>query len=262
LAPDSGSVRINGVDLAHNPRLAKSGLGYLPDQSVFYPEMTVIAYLHFCARLRGLCGEGLDIQLSIVVEELGLAGVLSHRIDHLSRGFRQRVALAQALVHRPKVLVLDEPTEGLDPAQVSQLRSLIRSFAGLTTVLLSSHILCEVEAICDRAIIIDSGKVSDSVFFDAKRVTPENKYTYKLSYLGDSSIVVSSISKISGLFILRHEPDAHPVSEICFSVESADVLTEVMKHLSMLGADFRELKRCDTSLEEVFFNATSRGGVN
>jgi ABC-2 type transport system ATP-binding protein len=166
LAPTSGTVAVAGHDVVDEPLAARAALGYLPETPPLYPEMIVAAYLRFCGRLRGLGGRALQARVEQVIERCGLARVSGRICGNLSRGFRQRVGLAQALVHDPAVLVLDEPTTALDPGQIKEIRDLLRALtvesagpAGRRTVILSTHRLEDVTATCDRVIVISRGRL-------------------------------------------------------------------------------------------------------
>jgi len=158
LGATSGRALIGGVDVYERPREVKQLVGYLPEAPPLYVDMTVRSYLRFCARLKG--AREPKVAVEQVIERVGLSSVAHRLIEHLSKGYRQRVGIAQALVHEPKVLILDEPASGLDPAQRKEIRDLVRELAdGDTTVVLSTHVLPEVEAICDRVIIIRDGRI-------------------------------------------------------------------------------------------------------
>jgi ABC-2 type transport system ATP-binding protein len=157
LGATSGRALVGGVDVLEKPKAVKKIVGYLPEVPPLYTEMTVQGFLHFCAQIKGVADR--DKAVARVIEQTGLAGVAHRLIEHLSKGYRQRVGLAQALVHSPQVLILDEPTSGLDPAQRVEIRELLRELAGEVTVVLSTHVLSEVEAICKRVIIIDRGRI-------------------------------------------------------------------------------------------------------
>ncbi len=159
LQPDEGTVIVNGCDVLEHTLEVQSEIGYLPETAPLYPELTVQGYLRMMADLRGIPQEQQRSQLSEAVYATGLADHLARPIGELSKGFRQRVGLAQAIIHKPQLLILDEPTIGLDPTQVVEVRRLIRRLAEESTVLLSTHILPEVEALCDRVIILISGRI-------------------------------------------------------------------------------------------------------
>nr|MBO2489521.1 multidrug ABC transporter ATP-binding protein [Gammaproteobacteria bacterium] len=159
LAPTSGTIRVCGHDVAHEPLAAKACMGYLPEGAPSYSEMTVRAFLEFIADVRGLTGERRRSRLDDVISRLALAGVLEQVIETLSKGFRRRVGLAQALLHDPQVLILDEPTDGLDPNQKHEVRTLINAMSKDKIIVISTHILEEVDAVCNRAIIIAGGRI-------------------------------------------------------------------------------------------------------
>jgi len=159
LSPTSGSIRVCGHDVADAPIAAKSSMGYLPEGAPSYGEMSVRAFLEFIADVRGLSGERRTSRLDDVIARLGLQSVLHQVIETLSKGFKRRVGLAQALLHDPPVLILDEPTDGLDPNQKHEVRTLISAMAQDKIIVISTHILEEVDAVCSRAIIIANGRI-------------------------------------------------------------------------------------------------------
>jgi ABC-2 type transport system ATP-binding protein len=159
LAPTSGSVSVCGYDVQNAPLAAKAVMGYLPEGAPSYGEMTVRGFLHFIADIRGLQGDRRRARLDDVIGRLQLGGVLEQMIETLSKGFKRRVGLAQALLHDPQVLILDEPTDGLDPNQKHQVRTLINDMAKDKIIVISTHILEEVDAVCNRAIIIAGGRL-------------------------------------------------------------------------------------------------------
>ena len=159
LAPTSGSVSIDGHSIVSDSLEAKSLIGYLPEGAPSYGEMTTIEFLRFIARVRGFRGEEIEQKVARVIDEVALSGVIRQPIETLSKGFRRRVGLAQAIMHDPKALILDEPTDGLDPNQKHHVRELIRNLAQDRIVIISTHILEEVTAVCSRAIIIANGRI-------------------------------------------------------------------------------------------------------
>src|SRR5690606_34410848 len=159
IAPSSGSASVCGHDIEREPLAAKTALGYLPEGAPSYGEMSVLGFLGFVADLRGLAGATRRTRLAHVIDRLALGSVAEQTIDTLSKGFRRRVGIAQAILHDPPVLVLDEPTDGLDPNQKHEVRSLINEMAADKTIVVSTHILEEVDAVCTRAIIIAHGRI-------------------------------------------------------------------------------------------------------
>ncbi|MCK6450370.1 MAG: ABC transporter ATP-binding protein [Alphaproteobacteria bacterium] len=159
LSPTSGTARVCGFDVVDHPIEVKRHLGYLPEGAPAYPDMTAEGFLRFCAELRGFSGAERDRRIGRAVELTQLKGVMAQPIDTLSKGFKRRVGLAQALLHDPEVLVLDEPTDGLDPNQKHEVRGLIRAMAPEKAIVISTHILEEVDAVCSRAVIIAGGRL-------------------------------------------------------------------------------------------------------
>lgn len=159
LTPSSGKIDVCGFDVVENPVQVKQKIGYMPEQASSYPDMTVLSFLNFIAEARGLDGSAKEKAVAKVIDEISLSDVLYQTIDTLSKGYKRRVGLAQALVHDPAVLILDEPTEGLDPNQKREIRALIRRIKQDKAIIISTHVLEEVEAICTRAVIIDKGKI-------------------------------------------------------------------------------------------------------
>src|SRR5262245_42971243 len=164
LTPTAGTVRVAGHDVGEDPVAAKSALGYLPEGAPAYPDMTPLGFLRFIGEIRGLYGAALEARINEVSGLVHLEGVLRQPIETLSKGYKRRVGLAQAVLHDPKVLIMDEPTDGLDPNQKHEVRTLIREMGRSKAIVLSTHILEEVEAVCTRAIIITRGRI----VFDGK----------------------------------------------------------------------------------------------
>lgn len=159
LAPTSGTAYIGGYDILEQPRAAKQMFGYLPEGAPSYPDMTVQHFLSFIAEIRGLRGADKERRMHEVINQVNIQSVLFQRIETLSKGFKRRVGLAQALMHDPHVLILDEPTDGLDPNQKREMRKLISAMATNKVIILSTHILEEVAAICDRVIVVAQGSI-------------------------------------------------------------------------------------------------------
>jgi len=165
LAPSEGKITINGIDLLDNPKLAKAEIGYLPEQPPLYYELTVEEYLHFCAKINGIQRPRQNNAVNYAINRCGLGDVKKRLITNLSKGYQQRVGIAQAIIHTPSIVILDEPTVGLDPIQIREIRKLIRELGNEHSVILSTHILPEVQMTCDRVQIINKGQLvfSDSI---------------------------------------------------------------------------------------------------
>ena len=184
LDPTSGSVSINGLDISEFSLEAKKEIGYLPEGAPVYPDMTVKEFLLFIAESRGYRGAEARSRIESVVEKVNLENVVYQSIETLSKGFKRRVGLAQALVHDPPVLILDEPTDGLDPNQKHEVRELIRSMSGEKSIVLSTHILEEVEAVCTRAVVINKGLVVfDGTPHELESLAPEEIKSQRLDHV-------------------------------------------------------------------------------
>lgn len=171
--PTSGSISIGGIDMLADPETAKRSIGYLPENAPLYSDMTVASFLGFCAELRGLTGSAKSKAVDRVLELCFLENVRNQSVDTLSKGYKHRTCFAQSIIHDPDVLILDEPTDGLDPNQKHEVRGLIKRMGQNKAIIFSTHILEEVEAACSRAIIIDRGKVvADGTPDDLKKLVP------------------------------------------------------------------------------------------
>ncbi|MDE2149069.1 MAG: ATP-binding cassette domain-containing protein [Gammaproteobacteria bacterium] len=195
LAPSQGDVRICGVDLAEQPKAAKRAIGYLPERPPVYGELSVDEYLRYCAALRGLRSQARREALNRAKQACGLTDAGDKLIGTLSTGYQQRVGLAQAIVHSPRVVILDEPTVGLDPIQIREIRGLIRGLGEAHGIILSSHILPEVQAVCDRVMIIHRGRV---VYSDTMAATTQAQFEAVLITLTRSP-AVTALQQIAGV---------------------------------------------------------------
>ena len=200
LEPDAGSARIAGIDMFENPKAAKAKLGYLPEGAPSYGDMTSRAFLAFIAAIRGFDREEAKKRVAIAAEKAGATSVLEQKIDTLSKGYKRRVAIAQAILHDPQVLIMDEPTDGLDPNQKHQVRKLIDEMAKEKAIIVSTHILEEVEAVCSRAIIINRGRiVADGTAEDLMRRLPHHGAIAIRVPADRAKAVTSALSGFSGV---------------------------------------------------------------
>jgi ABC-2 type transport system ATP-binding protein len=250
LAPSGGSVEICGIDLLGKPIAAKARIGYLPETPPLYPELKVDEYLRFAGKLHGLRGERLAGAVSRAKQRCGLAENGSRLIGALSKGFQQRVGLAQSILHDPDVLILDEPSVGLDPNQIREIRALIRELRGEHSVILSTHILPEVETLCDRVEIMHEGRVvySDSIA-ELKRSRSGEELTVGFQNPPDPGELarVPGVSRVEALsphqFRVFHAPGSDP---------SAALVEAAARH----GWELKLLTPGHASLEEVFVRIT------
>lgn len=254
LPPTYGEVRVAGHDVVEEPLEVRKVVGYLPERIALYPEMRVRQYLSFCGQLHGLRRQALREAVDRVLATCGLEERADAIIGTLSLGFRQRVGLAQALIHDPPVLILDEPTIGLDPNQIREVRSLIKSLAGDHTVMLSTHILPEAQATCERVIIINHGKIVAEDTPEALTAQIRQVETVVVRVRGADDNLAKQILDLPGVTGVRKgdTPDSLYVD----SQVGADVRADVARLVVERGADLLELRTLELSLEEVFRELT------
>ncbi|MEE8235504.1 MAG: ABC transporter ATP-binding protein, partial [Gammaproteobacteria bacterium] len=223
--PTSGTVSINGLSIDEQPTEVKSIIGYLPEGAPSYGEMTPLAFLDFIADIRKLTGQRKTSRIGEVVERLHLQPVLGQTIDTLSKGFKRRVGLAQAILHDPPVLIMDEPTDGLDPNQKHEVRQLIQDMASDKIIVISTHILEEVDAVCSRAVIISRGRIVADDTPDAliRRSRFHNAVTIRLHADGDLNTVEVMLKRLTG--VRDVEVDQHARSITAFPRDDQAILS-------------------------------------
>lgn len=259
LKPTSGTARIAGFDIVTNPVDAKRQVGYLPEGAPSYGDMTVVGFLKFMGRMRGLLGNDLQQRIDTVVDRLQLSGVINDPIETLSKGFKRRVGIAQALLFDPQVLILDEPTDGLDPNQKRQVRDLLKEMAGEKAIIVSTHILEEVDAVCTRAIVVDQGRIvadgtpeelqARSSHHNAVAIRlPSEKLSIAQDMLEQIESVrsVEPIGKMNGVARLRVVPS-----------DGRDILSEVHASMNDVGIAVDEIYLERGRLDEVFRELTT-----
>ncbi len=251
LAPSAGGVRIDGVDLLEQPRQAKRRLGYLPEQPPIYPDMTVSEYLHFAAALHGVVRGERDASVQRAVARCGLSGVEARLLGHLSKGYQQRAGIAQAIVHDPAAVVLDEPTVGLDPIQIREIRALISELGREHGVILSTHILPEVQAVCSRVAIMHQGHI----------VFSEPMATLDASTPADSFLVSlarpPALAQIEAIEAVRAAEPAEGRIRVWPDAESGGI-ERVTTQLVAAGWGLIELIPERRSLEQIFVDMTAQ----
>ncbi len=265
LNPTDGSIKIDGIDISENPVEAKKKIGYMPESAPLYGDMIVEDYLKYIADMHG---EDPSVKVPALCAECGLKEVMSKNISELSRGNRQRVALAHALMHDPEILILDEPTSGLDPNQVEDVRAIIREIGKTRTVIISTHILSEVETLCSRAIIISGGKlVADSSIENLKNsIGTSSSVFVQLSSATDDSIgtIKEEISRqIAGVAAVASEKLTDNKTKLNVSVNGdAEIRPELIKYLVEKGCSIYEVGMTKNSLEDVFHALTTAEGAS
>jgi len=256
LLPTSGTVRVDGLEVTENPYEIRGRIGFLPDVPPLYPEMTVGAYLAFAARLRQVPARETAARVAEAEDKTALRDMHGEVIGELSHGYRQRVGLAQAIVHKPALLILDEPSAGLDPAQIVEMRNLLHGLRGEHTVLISSHFLTEISQTCDRLLVIHNGElVGQGSEGELATAMGQGGSSIEVEIRGQP---VGLVERLAGLPSVskaqaRSTTENTTVFEI---VASADVRADVARLLVSAGCDLLRLERSESRLESIFMNLT------
>jgi ABC-2 type transport system ATP-binding protein len=265
LPPTEGKASVAGFDVQEQPLEVKRRIGYLPETPPLYPEMEVSEYLRFAGQLKGIPSGDIGRRVDNVLGRCALGDVRLKLISKLSKGFRQRVGIAQAIIHNPEVLILDEPTSGLDPKQIIEIRELLKSLAGDHTIILSTHILSEVEHSCKRVIIISQGKLAaiDSVENLTNRLRGAESVAVEVDSEGgkpDPTDVQQRLEQVPGVsrVVMRDSRN----SRLCFEVESLQgrpIRADVARSIVNAGWGLNELRAVGLSLEDIFLQLTTNG---
>lgn len=262
MPPSEGSAEVAGFDVMKQPLEVKKRIGYLPESPPLYPEMEVVEYLEFVGRLKGIPSAEINARVAEVAEKCAVADVKTKLIGKLSKGYRQRVGLAQAIIHNPDVLILDEPTSGLDPHQRKETLDLIRGLAGEHTIVLSTHILPEVEQVCERVIIISHGKVVAMDTMESLNSRLRGAETVSVEVEPRSGTlelhaVQSRLESVAG--VSRVTSKTHHQNRYGFEVESLEgksVRADLARAVVEANWNLTELRPIGLSLEEIFIQLT------
>jgi ABC-2 type transport system ATP-binding protein len=247
LVPNSGEIRVLGADLVRTPRLAKRHIGYLPERPPLYPEMRVGEYLDYCARLHRVPRGSRPEAVSRAMARCGLQDAGRRTLGRLSKGYRQRVGIAQAIVHTPELVILDEPTDGLDPVQIREVRDLISDLAGDCGVILSSHILPEVQTVCSRVLILKDGRALHQTRLDAPADAPRaGRYRLRLT----ASPPLGALHRLPGVAAAQSDGDG--VFHV--TLRPGTAASALAAHAVEAGWGLTELVAERTDLERVFFD--------
>ena len=261
LPATTGTVRIAGYDVHQQPMEVRRRIGYLPEHPPLYPNMSVEQYLHFVAKIKGVAKSDRRQKVYSAITRCQLVDKTRTAIRQLSKGYRQRVGIAQAIVHEPPVIILDEPTVGLDPRQIIEVRNLIKSLAGEHTIILSTHILPEASMVCDRVTIVNRGKVITTDTPDDLRQQLESSGGYKLEIEGDVTPILDNLRNIPGVVSLATTPERdnsnRTLIEITFSSKSEEPGNAIAAAIIKQGLDLYEMRRIRPSLEDVFLQLTT-----
>ena len=260
IAPTSGIVLIDGVDMEEEPEQVRKNIGYLPENPPLYPDMRVREYLYFVAELKKVPRKDRDVMVNEIMNRTKIVDVSERLIRHLSKGYKQRVGVAGAMMGYPEILILDEPTVGLDPNQIIQMRELIRDLSESHTILLSSHIMQEISAVCDEIIIINEGKMIASD-------TPDNLTMHMASnglhlvIKGDVPVIKGALRTVSGIknVVYDEQIEEGTLGLTLYSIDKKDLREDVFFALAETGCPILEMHRQETTLEEAFI-ALTKGG--
>ena len=262
LAPTGGGASVAGYDIFHQSDKVRENLGYLPENTPLYTEMRVEEYLEFRGQLRGMARDHRRKRIDYVIDRCWLTSVRRRMIGHLSKGFRQRVGLADVLLHNPPVLILDEPTVGLDPAQIRESRKLIKELAGEHTVMLSTHILPEVEAVCNRLIVIAGGKIVAQGTLDELKNSRRTQARVLVECKAPSGELDAALQRVSGVKGVEILPAGAAETGYAIaavkSKDGYDVREEVARTVIGKGWPLREVRLEHATLEEFFVQVTAR----
>jgi ABC-2 type transport system ATP-binding protein len=264
LPATNGNARIAGYDVHENSLAVRQRIGYLPETPPLYPDMTVEGFLHFVARIKGVPAGDRANKVLAAIKRCNLEDKRRVIIRKLSKGYRQRVGIAQAIVHDPPAIILDEPTVGLDPRQIIEVRNLIKSLAGTHTIILSTHILPEVSMTCSRVAIINRGKV-------VATNTPENLMTqltggsgYELEIEGEAALAKQVLQKVAGVSLIEsiptaggHQPQENRAYLRVISQPGKEPGKDIVATLVRAGFGLHELRRVNATLEDVFLQLTT-----
>lgn len=259
LSSTSGAAYIDGINVLEQPIEAKRLIGFLPEQPPLYPDMTVIEYLNFVYELKG-CKLEREAHVSEIMSVVKLTDVKRRLIKNLSKGYKQRVGIAQALIGDPKVVIFDEPTVGLDPKQILEVRNLLRTLAKRHTVILSTHILAEVQAVCERVIIINKGELIADERTDSLTKVIEDGYQYEIRVIGPQREVQKALASSAGVKSVTPtgQKDAEAFCYLVESVSGADVRRTLFSVCATKGWPIIGLMPVGTDLETVFIKLVER----
>jgi ABC-2 type transport system ATP-binding protein len=258
LSPTQGNIYVDNKNVIENSLEIRKRIGYLPEQNPLYAEMLVYDYLKFVAEIRQV--KNFKARLKEILDLCGLHGVVQKPIQTLSKGYKQRVGIAQAIIHDPEILILDEPTSGLDPNQIVEIRELIKELGKEKTLIISSHILQEVQAVCDRIVIIHEGKIVADGSTEELKADMNKKMTVKLQLTASTEEIEKMVESL-GNITLKEQKQNNEITDVVLQFESIlDRRPDIFNYVKKNNWVMYEMHRDDVSLEAVFRKLTIEGG--
>ena len=258
LFPDEGFVEINGLSFQKSPIQAKASIGYLPENPPLYDNMVVEKYIQFAALLRQIPTKKVKKAIEKTMEKTGLLHVRDRLIGNLSKGYRQRIGVAQAIVHEPDFLILDEPTSGLDPQQIQEIRKLISDFSKSHTIILSTHILSEVQAVCNQVVIIDEGKMISKNSIENFTTQISSGFCIELRLRSCSENFINQIKEKEEVVDVVQKHNEKEIALFIHCKPDVDIRSEVARSCVQANLDILTLKHLKLSLEEAFLKTLSQ----
>ena len=257
--PDGGTAALNGFDVVGDPLAVKRQIGYLPEMAPVYTDLNVYEYLNFIAEARGIGAAERKRRIEETAAECGLSSVLYKEIGNLSKGYRQRTGLAQAIIHKPEILILDEPTTGLDPNQIIEIRNLIKNIGKEKTVLLSTHILQEVEAVCDRVLIVNDGLIAAEGTTEEIGKSLKGEPTLHLVLAGDGSGVEERLKECAAVTAVRSAETKEGFAAFTVQLTSENAAAEIFDWAVKNRYRIAEMYLEKIGLEDIFIRLTHEG---
>ena len=258
LPPSAGSVKVGGTDVMDAPDSVRERIGFLPEEPPLYREMRVNDFLRWCGQLKGLSGSDLDKRLAEVLELCHLKDVENRLIDTLSHGYRKRVGIAQAIIHRPQLVILDEPISGLDPVQIVEMRDVLKSLKGSCTVLVSSHILSEISQTCDRILVLHKGRIVAEGSEEELSKRMQSKSRVKVALRGSKDVIdelLGSLEFVESFKRSSHKADVTKATVVLLGDRREELVTAIVA----AGIGLRNLEDGGSELENVFLGLTRDG---
>ncbi|MCR5623939.1 MAG: ABC transporter ATP-binding protein [Lachnospiraceae bacterium] len=261
IAPTEGQILVDGVDIADNPKVAKKNIGYLPEIPPLYPDLRVREYLNFVAEIKGVKGKKRAEMVNEIMTRVKITDVSERLIRHLSKGYKQRVGLAEAMMNYPSMVILDEPSVGLDPGQTIEMREIIKELAKDHTVLLSSHIMQEISAVCDEVIIINEGQI---LTIDTPQNIVEKMNTNSGLHIvikGEKEDIKNALRTIPEIVDVKYDEtcEENTIGMTLYTRNGIDIRETIFFKLSEAGLPIMELEREELTLEQAFIRLTGEG---